>query len=214
MTQAVNWPFELLFLFCVLISLICLITAVVLALRARRHGAKRLLVGLGTGWVAYLVVVFVVAAATPQRVIPMDRDLCFDEMCFAVINVQTASELGSVSTRRGANGMFYIVRVRIRSRARGRAQSENGLRARLWSPYGEYEISPAGQSAWNAAHPESVALTARLRPGQSVFSDQVFEVPARATDFGLVLSNGFTPSFFVIGECPLFHKPTVLRSSQ
>lgn len=214
MIQTVDFRFELLFLFCVLISLICLITALVLVLRARRRTAKRLLKILGAGWVGYLLIVFLAAAASPQQIVPLRQNLCLDEMCFAVVNVQTAPQLGARSQPVQANGIFYIVTVRMSSHARGRAQSENGVRALLWSPNREYEISPRGQSAWEAAHPESVALTTRLRAGQSMLSDQVFDIPARARALGLVVTNGFGPGYFVIGECPLFHEPTIMRLAQ
>ncbi|MBV8895795.1 MAG: hypothetical protein JO051_04735 [Acidobacteriaceae bacterium] len=211
MTQTIDFRFELLFLLCVLLSLLCLIATVVLMLRGRRSAAGRILKVLGIGWVVYLSIVFLVAAFTPQRIVPMNQDLCFDEMCFAAVNLQTARQVGPGSQPVQANGIFYIVTVRASSSARGRAQSEQGLRALLWSPSHEYQISSRGQQAWDKAHPENVGLTARLQPGQSILSDQVFDVESRAPDLGLELSHGFTPGYFVIGECPLFYKPTILR---
>src|SRR5262249_11424072 len=140
-----------LFVFCVLVTVVSLLTALILAIR-RRPAAKRVLKALGIGWAVYLSVVVLVAAMSPPRIIPMNQDLCSDEMCFAVTGVQTAAQLGSVRP----TGIFYIVTVRVSNRGRGRAQRENGLQARLWSPAREYEISPAGQSAWDAEHPENV----------------------------------------------------------
>jgi hypothetical protein len=213
--QTIDFRFEILFLFGVLVSAICLVTALGLLILSRRSAAKRLLIGLGIGWAAYLSIVFIVAAATPQRVVPMHKDLCFDEMCFAVVNVQTVSSLGANIRPARATDIFYIVTVRVSSRARGRPQSERGLRAYLWSSGRCFEPSPRGQSEWQATHPEtSAALTTRVSPGQSILSDQLFEVPEPATNLGLVLNHGFTPGYFVIGECPLFHKPTVFQLSQ
>jgi hypothetical protein len=214
LTQTVNPRLELFFLFCLLVSAICLLTAVVLNALGRRGAAKRLLKTLGVGWALYLSIVLLVAAVTPQRAIPMDHDLCFDELCFAVVKVQTAPELGPSSQPLRAKGLFFIVTVRASSHARGRAQSEQGLRAQLWSPGHQYQVSPAGQRAWNGTHAENVQLTTRLRPGQSVLSDQVFDVDGAAEDLGLVLSNGLTPGYLVIGESPLLRKPTILRLSR
>lgn len=211
MTQSIDFRFELLFLLLAAVTAITLIAGIVLALARRSCTAKKLLKGLAIGWGTYLAIVFLIAATTPQRVIPPSRDLCFDEMCFATVNLQTASQLGPASQPVRANGVFYIVTVRASSRARGRTQSEQGLGAVLWSPQRTYAISPQGQAAWNAMHPDNAALTARLAPGQSVLSDQVFDVPAQAGDFGLVFTHGFTPGYFVIGECPLLHKPTILH---
>jgi len=211
LTQTVNPRLELFFLFSVLVSVVGLLTTLVLTALGRRGAAKRWLKALGVGWAAYLSIVMLVAAATPQRVIPMAQDLCFDELCFAVVNVRTAAELGPSRPPLRAKGRFLIVTVRASSHARGRAQSERGLHAELWSPDHEYEVSPAGQRAWNETHAENLPLTTRLGPGQSFLSDQVFDVDGPAEGLGLVLSNGFTPGFFVIGESPLFHEPTILR---
>jgi hypothetical protein len=207
MTQVIDFRFELLFLFCVASSLLLLLAAFALKLRGRATPAKHLLHGLGIGWIAYLSTVALVAANTPQRVIPLDHDLCLDEMCFAVTNVQTASSIGSAP----AAGIFYIVTVRVSNHARGRAQSEHALHARLWSPGRQYQQSPAGQSAWDAAHSRNLPLATRVQPGQSILSDQVFDVTAEASDSGLVLSNGFTPGYFIIGESAIFHPPTILK---
>jgi hypothetical protein len=209
MTQTIDFRFELLFLFFVLASLISLTAALVLSLRNRRFAARRLLKVIGIAWAAYLSIVFLVSAITPQRIIPMHQDLCSDEMCFAIVNVQTRPHIQTVR----ANGTFYIVTVRVSNHGRGRAQSERGLHARLYSRGHEYEVSLAGQHAWEATHPEHVALTTRVGPGQSAFSDQVFDIPEQTTDLGLVLSNGFGPGYFIIGECSLFHNPTLLSLS-
>jgi hypothetical protein len=214
LTQTVNPRLELFFLFSVLVSVIGLFTTVVLMALGRRGAAKRWLKALGVGWATYFSIVLLVAAATPQRVIPMGQDLCFDELCFAVVNVRTAPELGPSRSPLRARGRFCIVTVRASSHARGRAQSERGLHAELWSPDRGYEVSPAGQRAWRETHAENVPLTTRLQPGQSVLSDQVFDVDVPPEGLGLVLSNGFTPGFFVIGESPLFHEPTILRLSR
>jgi hypothetical protein len=213
MTQAVDFRFEILFLLLVAITFVTLIVVIGMALATRSCTAKKLLKTLGIGWGVYLAIVLVVAAVTPQRVIPMNHDLCFDEMCFAVVNLQTASQLGPPGQSVRADGTFYIVTVRASSRARGRAQSEHGLHALLWSTGNTYQVSTKGQAAWDAAHPENAALTVRLRPGEAALSDQVFDVPALSRDFGVVLTNGFTPGLFIIGECPLLHKPTILRVS-
>ncbi|HVN92602.1 MAG TPA: hypothetical protein VMT38_02850 [Terracidiphilus sp.] len=213
MTQTIDFRFEALFLLLVAASLVSLVTVIVMAIAKRGRTAMKVLKTLGIVWGVYLAVVLIVAAATPQRVIPVGHDLCWDEMCFAVTNVKTAAQLDSSTAPVRADGTFYVVTVRVSSRARGRAQSERGLRAQLWSQQHTYPISEKGQAAWDAGHPESSALTTRVAPGQAIFSDQVFDVPAQSSDFGVLLTNGFTPGYFVIGECPLFHKPTILRIS-
>ncbi len=211
MTQTIDFRFELLFLFLVAVTVVALIFALASAISRRGSAPLRLLKALGAVWACYLAIVLVVAAVTPQLVIPPNHDLCFDEMCFAVVNLQTARQLGPANQPVRADGTFYIVTVRASSHARGRAQKENGLYATLWSPGQTYPVSAKGQAAWDAAHPENAALTVRLRPGEAALSDQVFDVPAPPGDLGLTLSNGFGPGYFIIGERPLLHKPTILK---
>jgi hypothetical protein len=76
--------FELLFILFFLVSAVCVIGALVMGLRGHGARAVRILGGLGIAWVAYLAVVYGVAAATPQAVVPFGQNRCFDEMCFAV----------------------------------------------------------------------------------------------------------------------------------
>ena len=205
--QAIDFRWEILFLGLVLVSILVLITAAGLAIGGRRWAATRWLAALGIGWVVYLAIVFVGAARTPQQSVAFGQDLCFDEMCFAVVNVQTAREIGAARSQ----GVFHIVSMRVSSRARGKAQAELGIRAQLWSPEHRWEISPEGQRAWDAAHPQNRPLTARVQPGESVLSDQVFDVPERASPRGVVIEHGFGPAYLVVGECPLFHPPLIWR---
>jgi hypothetical protein len=203
--------FDLLFMAFFLGSAIALITALILMIRGRRRIAIRLLRAMAAGWGAYLSIVALVAVATPQQIVSMGQDLCFDEMCFAVDHAETAMELGPAGRQVKANGVFQVVTVRVTNHSLGRTESEGGLRALLWDGGKSYETSREGQRALEAAKGETPRLTARLQSGESVESTQVFDLPAESANVGLVLSHGFTPGYFVIGESPLFHKPTVLR---
>jgi hypothetical protein len=208
--------FELLFIGLFLASLIALLCVLVLAIRGLRGAALRVLKLLGAVWVVYLLIVVGVSAASaarPQPMIPRGEEECFDEMCFSVVDVQAVSQLGPTTEPVRAGGKFYVVTVRVHSRSRGRTQREGGLRALLWDAGKYYAVSAEGQQAWAAANGETAELTARLRPGESIESVQVFDAPTESSTPGLVLSHGFTPGYFVIGECPLFQKPTVLRLS-
>lgn len=194
-----------------LASLIALIGILILAIRGRRRTAMRMLGGLGAGWAIYLLILVAVAATRPQRTILAGQELCFDEMCFSVRNVQVVPQLGPASQPVKAAGRFYVITIGVSSHSRGRAQSERGLRAMLWDSRNYYEVSPGGQRAWESVNGKMAELTARLQPGESVESVQVFDLPKEASAPGLALSHGFTPGYFVIGECPLFHKPTILK---
>ena len=206
--------FDLLFMALFLGSVIALICAFIMMIRGRRRIATRLLLTLAGGWGVYLSIVALVAVATPQQSVSMGQDLCFDEMCFAVDHAETAMELGPAGRQLKANGVFHVITVRVTNHSLGRTESEGGLRALLWDGGKSYETSREGQRALEAAKGETPRLTARLQSGESVESRQVFDLPAESANVGLVLSHGFTPGYFVIGESPLFHKPTILRITQ
>ena len=201
---------DLLFILLFLATVVGLVAALVMAVR-RSGKAARLLRVLGIVWVVYLAVVFVVAAATPQQVVPFGQDLCFDDMCFAVVQARTVPELfaGGQAVRPG--GSFTVVTVRVSNHGRGRAQRELGIRPRLWHAGESFDVSAAGQKAWDESNGSTPRLTDRVQAGESFLSDAVFDVPAGLTDAGLTIDHGFTPGDFVIGESPLLHKPTILR---
>ena len=202
---------ELLFVLLFLGTLVTLLWILILTVRRHWARAKRLGLAVGIVWVVYLAIVIGTAAGEPQHILPMNQDRCFDEICFSVVDFAVVSQLGPAASPVKAAGKFYVVTVRVSSRSRGRAQSENGIRARLWNSGEYFPVSNRGEQAWEASHGMTSSLTARLNPGESVLSVQVFDVPADVPSPGLVLDHGFTPGFFVIGECPLFHKPTIVQ---
>ncbi len=203
---------DLFFILLFLATLVALVVVLVMALR-RKPAAKTLLRTLGFVWLVYLSIVFIVAAATPQRVVPFDQDLCFDEMCFAVVQARTFHQLMLGDQPVRPQGTFYVVTVRVSNHSRGRAESELGIRPLLWSAGRSWQTSTAGQRAWDQTHGSTPPLTARLASGQSILTDLVFDLPADVSTPALMIDHGFTPGYFVIGESPLFHKPTVQQLS-
>ncbi len=203
--------FELLFLALAFISVFAALAALaMLASRRRRAGGRTTLIILGFTWAAYFSVVAVTAASTRPRVVKMNQDLCFDEMCFAAVHVKVQPRLGPASQPVSARGKFYIVTIRVSNHARGyRTEREPGIRARLWRGGTYYDVSSAGQQAYESAYGSTPKLTDTVGSGQSILSVQVFDLPSDARTSALVLDHGFTPGYFVIGESPVFHKPTV-----
>lgn len=203
--------FELLFLAFLLVSVVALVGTIIAIVRGARHTAKRVMWMLVASWAVYLALVAAVSAATPQRIFPMGEDQCFDEMCFAVVKTEAVTELGSPGQIVKATGIFHVVTIRVGSHSSGRPQREGGLRALLWDAGKTYSQSPEGQRAWEFSNGATAPLTAMLSPGETVLSVQVFDLPRETASPGLVLSHGFTPGYFVIGESPIFRKPTLMR---
>jgi len=195
--------YELVFILLFLGSVVSLLLSAVL-----RRKTRKILLALASVWGVYLVVLVVTDVLSPQKVFKAGEDECFDEMCFAVADVQTMPAQAidpSVTTAT----TLYIVQVRATSHSRGRAQAEGGLRGRLYSDGTYINVSEAAQKAYEAQHGESPTLTQKIAPGESILSVLVFEVPQSIPHPALTLDHGFTPGYVVIGESPFFHRPDI-----
>ena len=204
--------FELIFILLFLGSVVCLLLCAFFGLVRRKAASKRLLVALASVWGVYLVILAVTDVFSSQKVFKVGEDQCFDEMCFAVADVQTMPAQAFDSA--GATGSkLYIVKVRVTSHSRGRAQAEGGLRGRLYDEEKYIDVSDSAQKSYDAQHGESPKLSGMVAPGESILSVLVFETTSRITHPALTLDHGFTPGYFVIGESPFFHKPDIHQLS-
>ena len=161
-------------------------------IRGKRRRAGRIAAGTAAGVAVYLLTVVAVALASPQRIIPLGEDQCFDDFCLAVMK----------SERKGSR---CEVTVRVSSRARRRVQRAPAAAVYLVDGAGrEYRRSEAGPGR---------AMTDFLRPGESFEAIRIFTLPADARDIMAVVSHGGGfPAWFIIGERNSFlHKPTVVR---
>jgi len=198
--------YELLFIFLFLATVAAVVGALILVASRRRASAGKLMLTVGAIWCIYLLVLAISDVAARQKVTKAGDDRCFDEMCFAVIHVQTSS---SPSTTR--SDRIYAVTVRVTSHSRGRTQAEGGIRGRLYAGGKYFDVSQRAQKSYEAQHGETPGLTQRLAPGEGVQTVLLFEVPQGIENPALTLDHGFTPGYFVIGESPFFHGPDVLQ---
>ena len=197
--------YELIFILLFLGSVISLLLSPFLR---RIGGFRKLFVTLASVWAVYLVVLAFTDVFSPQKVFKNGEEQCFDELCFAVADVQTTptQTLDPSATTRSR---LYVVKVRVTSHSRGRAQAEGGLRGRLYDGDTYINVSEDAQKAYDAEHCENLKLTQKVAPGENIISVLVFEVPQGITHPALTFDHGFTPGYFVIGESPFFHKPAV-----
>jgi hypothetical protein len=188
--------FDLLFIVMVLTTIVALLVAAVQAVRGRGRRAVAILLRLGVFAVAYLGVVILVSLISPRRVVTVGDDLCWDDWCLAVSNVQQTS---------AAAGVRYVVTFRVSSRARGRAQRGRGSYVYLMDDRGRcYDPVPDHTA---------VRFDVLLQPQEAVDVTRAFELPADAHDPVCVMSHGGGfPGWLIIGDSgSLFHKRTVVR---
>jgi len=207
--------FDLVFLAVLLTVLVLLVLAAYAGLRGRGRRASSLFLVCGATVTVYFAVLLVVSLASPQRVLALGEDWCFDDWCIAVDGVTRAEELGPPGESVRANGVFYVVRLRLSNHARGRDQRAASAAVHLLdgSAY-PYEVSDEGQRALEAEDGPMPPLTATIPLGQSLSTTRVFDLPRDVRDVGLTVEHpvGFSPGLFVIaGQASLLHKPTIVR---
>ena len=185
--------FDLLFILLFLTSVITLICVAVNAFRGRGAKALRTLRTYAICLAIYLAVVFAVALATPQRIIPLGEAHCFDDWC---ITVEHADHQANT----------YTVDLQLSSRAKRVTMRENGALVYLTDDQGR-RFDPAPD-------PSAIPIDVQLQPGEAVETKRSFAVPNDAHGVGLVLAHqGFFcfPGCFIIGDDgnPL-HKRTIV----
>jgi hypothetical protein len=207
--------FELLLLGMVLATLIVLIATGAHLLLRRPARAARLLKGYAVAFTMYFGALVVVSLVSPQRVVAMKEDHCFDDWCVAVDEVSVHNELGQGASIAKPDGVFYVITLRLSNHARGRRQRAASAAVHLRDERGRrYEVSEAGQAALAAQQGDLPPLTSTIDVGHSVITYQVFDLPRDAQGIELTIEHpvGFSPGLLVIGdEGALFHKPTIVR---
>ena len=207
--------FDLIFILLVFTTVGTLIAVVVLLLLRQFKTALKYSLCYGVGLLLYLGLLMAVSLLSPQRVIAMGEERCFDDWCLAVENVSYAQELGPEQLQAQDNDVFGIVTIRLSNQARGRDQRASSTAIHLLDREGQiYNITPAGQAAFEAGYGATSELTSTIPLGQSITVVQVFEIPQDAQEMVLTVEHpvGRFPGLFIIGsEASLWHKPTIVR---
>jgi hypothetical protein len=171
--------------------------------RGERTKARYGAAWIGGIWAVYLIVLTGVSLAQRQRVVALEQEQCFDDLCFAVIGSQ---KIPPFFGRNQADDGSQLIRVTIRGRNRGhgKPQAEGLLRAYLVDSQGRRWDQLAGLSGNQ--------LTTRIAAGSQVISEPVFKIPADARGLGLVFTQGrWQPGVMVIGGSDSWwHKRTVV----
>jgi hypothetical protein len=196
--------FDLVFIASFFTSIVLLIRIFWKLFRRNLQEARRAVIKLVIFWVLYTGALIAVSLSTPQRVLAMREDLCFDDWCLAVDDCSSAH---NSSLDR------YVVGLRVSSRAGRVSQRAPDASVYLTDERGtKFYPSPDGQRAYEALHGESKALSDLLKPYESFSTVRVFDLPPESKDVGLVVVHGQGPGWFIIGDSQsLFHKRTITR---
>lgn len=168
-------------------------------IRQERRKAVRHSLWIVAVWTVYMAILLGTSLRQPQKVVALGQDQCFDEMCFAVTDV---NELPGYLIQDGSR--LVRVSVRISNHGKAKMQSEKLIRA--------YLIDKQGRHWAESTAVSGVRLTARVAAGDTVISQPVFKVAGDATNLELVFTHGERqPGLLVIGDSDsLLHKRTVV----
>jgi hypothetical protein len=204
--------FDLVFLLAVLGCVLVLCSLFYFLIRRQWIQMRRVSLALGSFLVVYAVVLLSVSLLSPQRILTMHQDRCFDDWCLSVERVAQQPTLGSSPSIVTARGEFYLVTMRISSRAKAITQRALDVQIYLFDASNQsYDPSPMGQQALDATGKGGLPLSSELMPGGSFTRTVVFDLPGGASHLALVVTHGLFPDRLVIGsEQSFFHKPTII----
>ncbi|MDQ2903875.1 MAG: DUF4352 domain-containing protein [Chloroflexota bacterium] len=168
---------------------------------------------LGSFLVVYAVVLLSVSLLSPQRVLAMHQDRCFDDWCHSVERVVPQSTVGNAPMVVTAHGTFYLVTVRVSSRARGITQRALDAQVYMLDASDQrYDPDASGQQALDATGQGGLRLDSKVAPGGSFTCTVVFDLPKGSSHLALVVTHGLFPDVLVIGsEQSFLHKPTIFQ---
>jgi hypothetical protein len=185
-----------------------LIIATVVLFFTRRVWAKYSLLAITVLLGGYIAVLAFFSFASFDRTVARGDEKFYCGMdCHIAYSVQGVERTKTIGDT-VANGEFYVVTVRShfdeRTIAPWRGDSPlnpDPPALTLVDASGHsYQVSEAGQKAWDIAHPQQHSLSDGLRPGESYQTTWVFDAPADAASVRLFAGwNGF-PSYVLIGD--------------
>jgi hypothetical protein len=204
--------FDLVLILAVLGCILALFSLGYFLLRRQWTWAKRITLGLVSFLVLYMILLLSVSFFSPQHVLAMHQERCFDDWCASVEQVIQQPGVGTAPTVT-AHGVFYLVTMRITSQARAITQRALDVQVYLLDATNQrYDPSPTGQQALDETGQSGQPLDSKLAPGGSFTRTIVFDLPKSASHLALVVNHGLFPGVLIIGnEQSFFHKPTIIQ---
>jgi hypothetical protein len=204
---------------------LAVVTAVVLFARRKRRAARRVLAGVLAAAGLYAAVLLAFSLTSRDQVAERGEEKYFCEVdChlgYSVADVTRSKDLGTSSSRATAHGLYRIVTLRVRfdpettsqHRPKDMALTPNPRFVRVVDASGTiYRPDPTGQRALETVEGPSIPLTRSLQPGESYTTRLVFDLPEKALDPRLLITESDWITRLVIGhENSLLHRKTSFR---
>jgi len=204
---------------------LAVVTAVVLLARRSRGAARRVLVGAVVGAGLYAAALLAFSLTSRDQVAERGEEKYFCEvdchLAYSVVDVRESKSLGSASSRATAHGLYRIVTLKVRfdpettsvHRPQDMSLTPNPRSVRVVDASGAiYRPDSAGQRALETVEGTSIPLTRSLQPGESYRTRLVFDLPEKAPDSRLIITESDWITRLVIGhENSPFHGKTSFR---
>jgi hypothetical protein len=201
---------------------LALVTAVVLFARRRRRAARRILAGAVVGAGLYAAALLAFSLTSRDQVAERGEEKYFCEvdchLAYSVVDVRVSKSVGSASSRKG---FYRIVTLKVRfdpettsvHRPQDMTLTPNPRSVRVVDASGAiYRPDPAGERALETVEGPSIPLTRSLLPGESYVTRLVFDLPAKAREPRLLITESDWITRALIGhENSPLHRKTSFR---
>jgi hypothetical protein len=201
---------------------LALVTAVVLFARRRRRAARRILAGAVVGAGLYAAALLAFSLTSRDQVAERGEEKYFCEvdchLAYSVVDVRVTKSVGSASSRKG---FYRIVTLKVRfdpettsvHRPQDMTLTPNPRSVRVVDASGAiYRPDPAGERALETVEGPSIPLTRSLLPGESYVTRLVFDLPAKAREPRLLITESDWITRALIGhENSPLHRKTSFR---
>ena len=126
-----------------------------------------------------------------DRPVPFGTDICFDDWCATITEVEVPGTSGVDSLQLNLVGQLFIVHIKMTNKARGIAQKPSEPRVKIIDRDGNsYVSSIEGQQALEESRGRQIPFDARLELHQSLETQLVFEIPQGKNDLKAVIEEG------------------------
>jgi hypothetical protein len=160
--------FDLVLILPILGSVLTLCMLFFFLLRRQWRRARHVALALFSCVVLYAAVLVSVSLFSPERVLTMHQNRCFDDWCLSVERVVQQPTVGATPTVVLAHGAFYLVTVLVSSQAKAISQRALDAQVYLLDARGQrFDPSAPGQQALDATGQGGQALSSELAPGGS-----------------------------------------------
>ena len=179
-----------------IIFLVFLITGIALMTKslikvARRQSPGRTVRNLLGVAITYGLIWLLFAVLRSDKPVALGTDICFDDWCATVLNVDQGPAVQKTFFSLGADSTWILLDIRMSNHARGIAQKPDEPRIHIDDKRGNsWSFSAPGQSFFEKISGIQIPLDSRLELGQSLKTKLVFAVPKQAGDLKIIIEEG------------------------